>query len=1124
VKYTTNRNISKDVHVYVYPSLTREWEDFTDVHRRVREISEEAVRRFSYLLRGMVGDEGAPPLIIAGGLGSGKTQLLYHLFKYSWRTLKVPTLYVNLRTVLSQTKLDMAVRGRSGRLEPTEFVSTLLRLALTKLELIKKNFANGGLKLSDLWLPEIVGQPAEMPPSKLFERIGVAPNEAFDTITKALESKRGVVLLIDEVEMAYKELKDLIEGGLRDLVDVIGRGTMGIYTVMAVSYLSYYELFLSEFTGDVAFARRIRLVQLPPIDPDVLYEKLKPHNASDKSNTFWWFTRGRLGWVTSLKDVILIDDTSVGSLLEWVKAPQLRTPIAENLPILDVDELLRLEDKYCQGNAECSAALRYFILNIKPLKVKDLPDFVKVHLDKLSTLLIHCRDLVGVAKVVDAFVNDIKEFCDREGIMLEDEDLELVRRALNDILSALALRTEGDKLVCLGAPNNLMLSDEAYNYIDSLIDILMTYIAENYVGTSERVRTVTEALYLVHSLALSRERWKEPKTFYEAKRLFDGNIGQNYVIIGPWVIEKLIPLYLSSPIISREPGITIEKLEQDLRSYLLSYAESEIADVITNLSEYIAQRREETLIYVVPVPRPQYMSAQVKEKIYNVVKELVHRHIHDLEYGSRRLMVFFAGGDADSIQYIRDRLRREDELLDLLINQTKRVSLDQIPGERLSDFVKSLFNLLISSMNEMPGATIEGVVSTLKPDQKRRVEYFKATLITWLNDAMERLTRERESSLSIDDLRFLSAKLMDDINVLSSVAKRSEKFRAHIRAYAAFFTVIGVYDPFEKMRLSLSPGGLIKVKALPSIYQEFHRRDKCKAVTELLNVPIISDIVRAAIRNKRDLPLADALRILEEEDIPLFNDFVEVLERSTGIRRSEYSTAIRLLYKVLLLNMLLSLRKDDVMTLLQEKASKIKAVGERLNELLEDIKKISDNMCRELPLCIKIVIRPKDKTHTLEDEITGVLSALEEIEKWLGDLKSGKDIGYNRFLSLAYMAVFGLPEEDDALLEQIHKALEGWYGDLYHKVYERLSSIQQKLRQLPIQLGGRKKTIEIVANSLDDLDNVEHRLSEILNEVNTVMKEYEDTLREIEDAKTSLQTMLEKALNAIEKLNKLYAV
>jgi len=1120
VKCTTNHDNTRTTYVYVYPSLMREWEDFTDVHKRVREISEEAVRQFSYLLRGMVGDEGAPPLIIAGGLGSGKTQLLYHLFKYSWRTLKVPVLYVNLRTVLSQVKHDMTAKGRSERLDPADFVNILSKLALTKLELIKKNFLNGGLRLSDLWLLEITGQPADIPPSKLFERIGVAPNEAFDIITKTLESKRGVVLLIDEVEMAYKELKDLIEGGLRDLVDVIGRGAMGIYTVMAVSYLSYYELFLSEFTGDVAFARRIRLVQLPPIDPDVLYEKLKPHNASDKSNTFWWFTRGRLGWVTSLKDVVLIDDTSVGSLLEWVKAPQLRTPIAENLPVLDVDELLRLEDKYCQGNAECSAALRYFVLNIRPLKVEDLPVFVKAHPDELSALLIHCRDLVSVAKAVDAFVNDIKEFCDREGIMLENEDLELVRRALNEILSALALRTEGDKLVCLGAPSNLLLSDEAYNYIDSLIDILMTYIAENYV-TSKRVRTVTEALYLVHSSALSRERWKEPKTFYEVKRLFEGNIGQNYVMIGPWIIEKLIPMYLSSPIIFKEPGITIEKLEQDLRSYLLSHAESEIVDVITNLSEYIAQRGGETLVYVIPLPRPQYIDAQVKEKVHNVVKELIQRHIHDIECGSKRLMIFFAGGDTASVQYIRDKLRREDELLDLLINQTKRISLDQIPGERLSDFVKSLSILLISSIDETHGATIEGVVSTLKPDQRRRVEYFKTTLTTWFNDAIERLTRERESSLEIDSLRSLSAKLMNDINVLSHVAKRSEKFRTHIRAYAALFTAIGVYDPFDEMQLSLSPGGLIKVKALPSIYQEFRSRDKCGVITKLLNIPTVSDIVRVAIRNKRDLPWADALGILEEEDLPLFSDFVEVLERSTGIRRSEYSTAIRLLYKVLLLNMLLSLRKDDVMTLLQENASKIEAAGERLNELLEDIKRISDNMCRELPLCIEIVIRPKDRLHTLEDEIRGVLNALEKVKKWLEDLKSGKDIGYDRFLSLAYMAVFGLPEEDDALLVQIHKALEEWYEDLHHKVYVQLSSLQQKLHQLPMQLGGRKKPIEIVVNSLDDLDNAERELSEILNEVDTVMKEYEEALREIEETKMSLRTMLE---NALGKLNRLYRV
>lgn len=1099
---------------YVYPSLTRDWEDFTDVHRSARERAEETVAQFKALLRGSV--EEAPPLIIAGGLGSGKTQLLYHLFKYSWRVLKIPALYVNLRTILSLIRRDMITKEYAGRLSPTDFVNTLLKLALKRIELIKDNFVNGGIKLSDLWLPEIAGQPADTPPSKLFKKIGVTPNEAYDIVSKTLERKRGIVLLIDEVEMVYKELRDFIEGGFRDLVDIIGKGTMGIYTVMAVSYLSYYELFLSEFTGDIAFARRIRMVQLPPIDPDVLYEKLKLRNMGDKSNTFWWFTRGRLGWVTSLKDVILVDDTSVGSLLEWVNAPQLRTPIAENLPILDVDELLRLEDKYCRSNDECRAALRFFILNIRPLGVKSLPIFVKTHLNELSALLLQCRDLVNIAEAVDAFIDDIKEFCDREGIGVEREDLELIKRALNEVLSALALRKGQEKLVCLSAPSNLLLSDKVYNYVDSVIDILMTYIAENY-GTDERAKTVTEALYLVYSLALSEDRLKEHKTFYKVKRLFEKNVGQGYVIIDPSVLRKLIPMYLSNPIISNEPGMTIEKLEQDLRSYLLTYDEHEIVDAITSISEYIVQRRGDVSIYIVPLPRQHYVNGQVVEKAYSIVKELIHRHIHDIKYKSTHLMIVFAGGSHALLQDVRDKLKRADSLLDLLIEQTKRISLEQILGERLSDFIKSLFVLLISNMSQTYGATIEGIINTLKPDQRRRVEYFKTTLAAWLKDTIERLRRERESTLRINDLYSLSGDLRDDINVLGHIIKRAGKYGAHIRAYAALLTIISVHDPLDEMRFSLLPGGLIKVRSLPSIYQEFRKR-KCKSITKLLDIPLISNIVKVALEDKKNLPLEDALGILVEEELPLFDDFVEILEKSTGIRYGDHHDAIRLLYRVLLLNMLLSLRKVDVIALLLEKTSVVKEISHRLKELLEDIERISNNICRELPLCIRVTVRPRDRSHTLEDEIRGILSALNTVEKWSEDLKSGRNISYDKFLLLAYMAVFGLPEEDRMLLTQIHEVLKRWYDGLHDKVYEQLSSLQQKLRQLPIQLGSSRKSIEIVISSLDDLDTANHKLSEILNEVDTAVGEYDEALREVEEAKRGLQTTLE---NILEKINKL---
>jgi len=50
----------------------------------VKKLKRQLTNMLTFLRRKT---KEAPPLIIAGGLGSGKIQLLYHLFKYSWRDL-----------------------------------------------------------------------------------------------------------------------------------------------------------------------------------------------------------------------------------------------------------------------------------------------------------------------------------------------------------------------------------------------------------------------------------------------------------------------------------------------------------------------------------------------------------------------------------------------------------------------------------------------------------------------------------------------------------------------------------------------------------------------------------------------------------------------------------------------------------------------------------------------------------------------------------------------------------------------------------------------------------------------------------------------------------------------------
>ncbi|MEM0463625.1 MAG: hypothetical protein QW700_07985 [Desulfurococcaceae archaeon] len=329
--------MTQKTSLYVYASPLREWNDFTDAHAKARELSEEALRQFKSLVNG--DSEEAPPLIIVGGLGSGKTQLIYHLFKLAWQKLELPALYTNLRAVLAGIRNRLLQEGKD-KISPDDLVRLLREFSLEKLRNISEFYDKGDYELSVFWLPEIPGMPSNISPRKFFTTVLKSDDKVLEVINRVRNRKFGIVLFIDEVEMAFREFRELLEGGLRDFMEKIGQGTGGIYVVMAVSYLSYYELFLSQFIGD-AFHRRSIVVTIPPVSPDVLHEMLRSRwpDVAEKSNTLWWLTRGRLGWLTHLKGVVYINDKNISELLSWWEKPHLREQLAENLPVIDIEEL-----------------------------------------------------------------------------------------------------------------------------------------------------------------------------------------------------------------------------------------------------------------------------------------------------------------------------------------------------------------------------------------------------------------------------------------------------------------------------------------------------------------------------------------------------------------------------------------------------------------------------------------------------------------------------------------------------------------------------------------------------------------------------------------------------------------
>jgi len=215
---------------------------------------------------------------------------------------------------------------------------------------------------------------------------------------------------------------------------------------------------------------------------------------------------------------------------------------------------------------------------------------------------------------------------------------------------------------------------------------------------------------------------------------------------------------------------------------------------------------------------------------------------------------------------------------------------------------------------------------------------------------------------------------------------------------------------------------------------------------------------------------------------------------------------------------LLNMRKGDIANMSKDGASKIKQAGERLEELLNEIENISKNLCKEHKLCITVLISSGEKNpHTLRDEVGGILSAMGELEAWIQDIQADKDIGYDNFLSLAYMTVFGLPDEKDWLLGQILKELEEWYKELHDKVYTPLLSIQEKMGVFPRLQNLTEKVIEIPIRSRSELEEASHTLSDVLNEVKGIADRYEEIVKEINKIFADLRLNLNNVLKVLKE-------
>lgn len=246
-------------------SIDKEWEDFTNSgdFAEAHEISHEAIRKnLEIPIKEFINDERQDLFALWGPYGQGKTQLMYHLFKYAWKNGGI-ALFTKLERLLPKDEM-----GGSDQFK--EYIEKLVKESITKI------------KNSEIYEVDLLNNECKRWLKNWLEE---------NPIQESLEDH--AILLIDEMEENYRALLDKVKAEENSpLKACTARDSFMIIAAFAPT--SQYEA----MTGE-AEKRRWKSFRLPTLSAEVLRER----NA-EYGNFAWWVSKGRLGLAFKILDVL----------------------------------------------------------------------------------------------------------------------------------------------------------------------------------------------------------------------------------------------------------------------------------------------------------------------------------------------------------------------------------------------------------------------------------------------------------------------------------------------------------------------------------------------------------------------------------------------------------------------------------------------------------------------------------------------------------------------------------------------------------------------------------------------------------------------------------------------------
>lgn len=679
------------------------WVDLSTEHKNLRVEVENDLKK------ACVENGNIQPIMLKGAFGIGKSTTLYYLFHYGWEILKTPTFYMPLAKIVDKVK-EEASKRESGKVENDQLSGIIKEMLNTQISNLETKDWNS---IFDLDFPEFKGKDENNKLSlsdylKDFKVVEIDTDDDNDdkdfeifseqVIRKALATKRTPLLLVDEFESKFYELKRVVEssggGILRDLFDEIVQ-TKPFLLVIGNGPASGYEVAKEKGTignndSETAANRRLKTKQIPFPTATLLKQKFMKGCPNGYVNFIWWMSRCRPGHIQKLWDEINYETYKEYDSSDFISRDIFNEPIDES-----GEEVKYLKTSFFDSrlNSYILPIVGKLLLDFEPQEIK-LEDTYKDALkDSDNASYFYCADeLVNVRKeLLPALKDDLSDYlseCSKQGKYTSINYLINLQRYFSYILSACANK-DGD--IAFNTPCKNPSRALAESFLIPLLELTYDFVSQYEDGEDSVIKETKD--FILDSIKFIEHSDKEESISEKFPSLDDYFSG---IKVGK--VKSDDDFYLQFSLLAIR-----EFIEQPIGSPKLKYKEMSLETKLSeaNLEESVLLTSHDTLnknkIIFIPVLEDDQLV-----KYLNRLETYVASKVQELHKdGAKTLRIVYLQQD-EKIDELKAKLTTDDNGELLPIAKLKKLVFGDYDnyqfnfGGQISDFIDSVAKIVIA--------------------------------------------------------------------------------------------------------------------------------------------------------------------------------------------------------------------------------------------------------------------------------------------------------------------------------------------------------------------------------------------------------------------------------------------